>query len=139
MAFPANHARISALWPPTPDRPLDSAERSVRAAVRFLDELDRVIDVEALRLQIGHERAAILKTSEIMSESPIPLERIAAARLAGWLNGQAVYSILKRLLLDPYYDNDSVKTRAEDRPLELYGTRLTRYARLSHSLSVMCA
>ena len=73
------------------------------------------IDSEALRLQIGRGRATILKTAQLMSESSIPLERIATARLAGWLNGQAVLPILRKLLLDPYYENDSLQTRAEDK------------------------
>jgi hypothetical protein len=72
------------------------------------------VDAEALRVDFQRGRPAVLKTAETMAESTIPSERIAAARLAGWLNGNAVLPLLRKLARDPYHEDPGQQTKAED-------------------------
>ena len=72
------------------------------------------LDAESIRLDSERGRQLVLKTAEIMAASETSPRRIAAARLAGWLNGQAVAPLLRKLLTDPYYVNTGEQTQAED-------------------------
>ena len=72
------------------------------------------VDAEALRIDFGRGRPIVLKTAEMMAESSIPSERIAAARLAGWLNGGAVLPLLQKLARDPYHEDTGEQTNAQD-------------------------
>ena len=71
------------------------------------------IDAASLRLDLGRGRPIVLKTAQMMSDSPIPSKRIASARLAGWLNGRAVLPILAKLAADSYHEDTGQQTRAE--------------------------
>jgi hypothetical protein len=73
-----------------------------------------VVDADSLRVDFTRGRPEMLKTAEIMAESEIPSHRVAAARLAGWLNGQAALPVLRKLLVDPYHEDTGQQTRAED-------------------------
>jgi hypothetical protein len=79
------------------------------------------VDAKAVRLDPTRGRRSILRTVEVLSDSQNPPQRIAAARLAGWLNGQAVMPILRKLLSDPYYRDTGRQTKAED-PWGRYAT-----------------
>jgi hypothetical protein len=72
------------------------------------------VDTDALRVDFGRGRPIVLRTAETMAESTVSSERIAAARLAGWLNGQAVLSLLQKLARDPYHEDTGQQTKAED-------------------------
>lgn len=81
------------------------------------------LDAAAFRIDVGRGRPVMMETLELMSRSATPSDRIAAARLAGWLNGQAVLPVLNRLQADIYYEETGQQTKIED-PWERFGENL---------------
>lgn len=65
-----------------------------------------MVDEKAIRMDMERGRGMILSTAQVMAKSAEPRDRIAAARLAGWLKGEAAGPVLKALLRDPYYEDD---------------------------------
>ncbi|MFN7939672.1 MAG: hypothetical protein U0R19_40475 [Bryobacteraceae bacterium] len=65
-----------------------------------------IVDEKAIRLDMERGRGMILSTAQVLAKSAEPRDRIAAARLAGWLKGEAAGPVLKGLLRDPYYEDD---------------------------------
>jgi hypothetical protein len=72
------------------------------------------LDAGSFRLDFTRGRPTLLETAEVMAESAIPSQRIAAAHLAGWLGGQAVLPILRKLQSDPYHKDTGQLTQGED-------------------------
>ena len=73
-----------------------------------------VVDGKPVRLDMKRGRGIILSTAQAMVRSADPLDRIAAARLARWLNGPAVLPVLKGLLSDPYTEDDHLLNQEND-------------------------
>ena len=73
-----------------------------------------VIDEKPVRLDMQRGREIILSTVQAMVRSDNPRVRIAAARLAGWLNGQAVLPILKALWSNSYSQDDPLLNKEND-------------------------
>jgi hypothetical protein len=78
------------------------------------------IDPEMFRRDAG-QRQTVLEMNNRLKRSDRPDDRIAAARYAGWLRGDAALAILKELLEDPYY-KDGLWKKLDD-PRRRFGNK----------------
>lgn len=81
------------------------------------------IDAKAFRLE-SNQRNRVFETINLLKESENPVDRITAARFAGWLGGKAALPVLRELLNDPYYQ-DGLWEKIDD-PWQRFGDSYMR-------------